>query len=76
MVMLVFNKIYFHLMLFYCVFNHQTQSELDNMSYKFEGFGCCQELHIQERVLHDVILVLLGDEDSRVRHSAASMLVR
>ncbi|XP_063313793.1 huntingtin [Pelobates fuscus] len=33
-------------------------------------------LHLQDRVLHDVIISLLGDEDARVRHIAAASLVR
>uniref|UniRef100_A0A8C7ABF9 Huntingtin n=1 Tax=Neovison vison TaxID=452646 RepID=A0A8C7ABF9_NEOVI len=33
-------------------------------------------LKLQERVLHDVVIYLLGDEDPRVRHVAAAALIR
>uniref|UniRef100_A0A8C5LPB9 Huntingtin n=1 Tax=Leptobrachium leishanense TaxID=445787 RepID=A0A8C5LPB9_9ANUR len=33
-------------------------------------------LHLQDRVLHNVIISLLGDDDARVRHIAATSLVR
>uniref|UniRef100_A0A8C0PZF1 Huntingtin n=1 Tax=Canis lupus familiaris TaxID=9615 RepID=A0A8C0PZF1_CANLF len=33
-------------------------------------------LKLQERVLHDVVIYLLGDEDPRVRHVAAAALMR
>ncbi|XP_053314203.1 huntingtin [Spea bombifrons] len=33
-------------------------------------------LHLQDRVLHNVIISLLGDEDARVRHVAAAALAR
>ncbi|XP_054544203.1 huntingtin isoform X3 [Talpa occidentalis] len=33
-------------------------------------------LKLQERVLHDVVIYLLGDEDPRVRHVAAASLAR
>lgn len=33
-----------------------------------------QNLDIQDHVLKDVVLVLLGDEDFRVRHAAATSL--
>lgn len=40
-------------------------------------FKCVvQKLDIQQRMLTDVMLKLLGDEDQRVRHAAASAICR
>lgn len=35
-----------------------------------------QRLRLQERVLNDVVIQLLGDDDPRVRHVAASAVSR
>ena len=35
-----------------------------------------QKLDLQQRILMDVLLKLLGDEDHRVRHAAATAFCR
>lgn len=39
-------------------------------------FSYYQLLRLQDRVLNDVVLYLLGDEDPRVRHVAANTISR
>lgn len=39
-------------------------------------FSISQRLQLQNRLLHDVLLHLLADEDKRVRHAATGALVR
>ncbi|TSK22542.1 Huntingtin [Bagarius yarrelli] len=44
------------------------------------GVKCCEEkgelLRLQDRILKDVVIYLLGDDDPRVRHVAASIVTR
>jgi len=37
---------------------------------------CIQKLDLQQRIMTDVLLMLLGDEDHRVRHAAAAAFCR
>ena len=37
---------------------------------------CMQRLDLQQRIMTEVLLKLLGDEDQRVRHAAATAVSR
>ncbi|XP_062852378.1 huntingtin isoform X2 [Trichomycterus rosablanca] len=52
-------------------FLERTTEKLHKGEHHYSGL-----LRLQDRVIHDVVLYLLGDEDPRVRHVAASTISR